>query len=333
MTKALVLGATGHIGAHIVRALLAEGHSVRAAYRTEKFLAVLEGLPVQRVQVDLDQPASLQGALEGCAWVFHAAGYYPSSREKREEAVRRGMELARRAFEEIARARPQRVVYTSSAATIRPVPDRAANEGDAEPWPITQWRHLYATVKIAMEQEALRAAASGLPVVIVNPSLCIGEYDAHTFSGRAILAFAKYRLPWYTETCFNVVYTGDVGIGHDRAAERGRLGERYLLTGQNLTLKELATLVTEELGLPPPKWRVPYFLAALIACVVETSAWIRGREPLFTRQEVRRVRNGYLLDGSKAVRELGMPQTPVKEGIRRALDWFRQHGILKEIGK
>ena len=318
MAQALVLGSTGHIGAHIVRVLLAEGHTVRAAYRTERFLGVLEGLPVERVRVDLDQPDSLRAALPGCGWIFHAAGYYPSAREKREAAIRRGMESARRTFEEISRARPERVVFTSSAATIRAVPDRAANESDAEPWPPTQWRHLCATVKIAMEQEALRAAAAGLPVVIVNPSLCLGEYDAHTFSGRAVLAFAKYRLPWYTETCFNVVYTGDVGLGHLRAAERGRIGERYLLTGQNLTLKELATLVTTELGLPPPRWRVPSLLAMWVACAVEALAWVRS---------------DYLLDGSKAVRELGMPQTPVKEAIRRAVAWFKQEGILKEAGR
>lgn len=326
MAKALVLGAAGHIGAHVVRALLARGHEVRAAYRSEKYLPVLDGLPVERVKVDLDRPEELRVALRGCSWVFHAAGYYPSNRPSREagaggsaatrlgaeEAIRTGIESARRDLEEIRRAGPERVVFTSSAATF------------------IESSSLYAAVKIAMEQEVLQAAADGLAVVIVNPSLCIGEYDAHAFSGRAVLAFAKYRLRWYTDTSFNVVYTGDVGVGHVCAAEAGRVGERYLLAGQNVSLKEFGTLACRELGLPPPRWKIPPAAAYLAACGVELFAAVTGREPLFTRQEALRIRGGYLLDGSKAVRELGMPQTPPAEAIRRAVQWFKQQGHLKE---
>lgn len=329
MSQALVLGATGHIGAHVVRALLAEGHSVRVGYRNEKYLPVLDGLPLEKVRVDLDRRGDVKEALRGCRWVFHAAGYYPSNRESRGAAIRRGEESVRRVLDEIRQAGVERVVFTSSAATLRTVDNRPATEADTEPWPLVHWRHLYAAVKIAMEQEALRAAPSGLPMVIVNPSLCIGEYDLHTFSGRSVLAFARYRPPFYTETTFNVVYTGDVGMGHLRAAQRGRVGERYLLAGQNLSLKEFATLVSRELGLSPPRWRVPYAGAYLAACGAELLAWATGREPFFTRQEARRIRGGYLLDGSKAIRELGMPQTPPAEAIRRAVEWFRQQGILR----
>ncbi|MDO8729746.1 MAG: NAD-dependent epimerase/dehydratase family protein [Candidatus Omnitrophota bacterium] len=312
MTKAMVLGATGHIGAHVVRALLGRGHEVRAAYRSEKYLSVLEGLPVERVKVNLDRPEELREALRGCSWVFHAAGYYPSNRPSRAEAIRAGIESARRDLEEIRRAGPERVVFTSSAATF------------------IESNSIYTAVKIAMEQEALRAAGAGLPVVIVNPSLCIGEYDAHAFSGRSVLAFAKYRLGWYTSTSFNVVYTGDVGVGHVRAAEAGRVGERYLLAGQNISLKEFGTLACRELGLPPPRWKIPLAAVYLAACGVELFAAVTGREPLFTREEARRIRVGYRLDGSKVVRELGTPQTPPAEAIRRAVEWFKQQGYLKE---
>ena len=330
MASALVLGATGHIGAHVVRALLARGHAVRAAYRSEKYLPVLDGLPVERAKVDLDHPEELREALRGCSWVFHAAGYYPSNRPSRAEAIRTGIESSRRDLEEIRRAGPERVVFTSSAATIRAGAGKMATEADSEPWPLTHWRHPYAAAKIAMEQEVLRAAGAGLPVVIVNPSLCIGEYDARAFSGRSVLAFAKYRLGWYTETSFNVVYTGDVGVGHVRAAEAGRVGERYLLAGQNVSLKEFGALACRELGLSPPRWKIPTVGAYLAACGVELFAAVTGREPLFTREEARRIRGGYLLDGSKAVRELGMPQTPPAEAVRRAVQWFRQQGHLKE---
>lgn len=327
--KAVVLGATGHIGAHVVRALLAGGHEVRATYRNEKYLGVIEGLPVERVRADLDRPQEVEQALQGCPWVFHAAGYYPSNRQSRDEALRIGMESTRRILEQAGRAGAEKVVFTSSAATIRTEPGKTVDETSREPWPLNRWRHLYAAVKIAMEQEALRAVESGLPVVIVNPSLCIGEYDAHAFSGRSVLAFARYRLPVYTETSFNVVYTGDVGVGHLRAAERGRVGERYLLAGANLTLKEFAALACRELGLPAPRWRVPYAALYLAGCGAELMARLTGKEPAFTRDEVRRVRGGYRLDGSKAVRELGMPQTSAEEAVRRAVGWFREKGMLR----
>lgn len=330
MTDTLVLGATGHIGAHVVRALLAEGHRVRAAYRSERYLRVLDGLDVERVRLDLEDPErGLPEALEGCRWVFHAAGYYPGGRERPEEAVRKGAESARRALEAIRRAGPERVVFTSSTAVIRPAEGRAADEGDAEGWPPSGGRNLYARVKIVMEQEALRAARGGLPVVIVNPSVCVGEYDARAFSGRIVLAFAKYRIPWVTDALFNVVYTGDVGVGHLRAAERGRPGERYLLAGENLTLREFAGIVAEETSVPPPRWTMPRGLAMAAAAGAELWAWATRRAPFFTRQEAARARRGYALDGSRAVRELGMPRTPVKEAVRRAVAWFRQERILK----
>jgi dihydroflavonol-4-reductase len=328
MAHALVLGATGHIGAHVVRALLAEGHEVRAAYRSERFLGVLEGLPLERVRVDLDTLDGLPQALEGCEWVFHAAGYYPDFRERRERAIAKGIGTTRRIIERLKAARPQRVVFTSSAATIRRVAGRLASEADAESWPPESWRPLYATVKVAMEHEVLRAAHEGLPAVVVNPSLCLGEHDARPFSGRALLVFAKHRLPFYLDHEFNAVYTGDVGVGHVRAAQRGLVGERYLLTCRNVTLKEFARLAAEAAGVAPPRWRVPYPVAITAASATEALAWITRTEPLLPRQTVHTTRMGQRLDGSKAVAQLGLPQTPVEEAIRRALAWFRQYGYL-----
>ena len=329
MAKAVVLGATGHMGAHVVRALLREGHEVRAAYRSEKFLSVLEKLPVERIKVDLETEEGLAEAVQGCSWVFYAAGYYPSSKERnRAQVIEKATQSARSVLRAIQRAQPTRVVFTSSAATIRPVTDRPAAEEDAETWPISGWRSLYSTAKIAMEQEALHAAQEGMPIVIVNPSICVGEYDSRAFSGRILLVFAKNRVPWYVDTVVNVVYTGDVGVGHVRAAQRGQIGQRYLLTGRNLTLKEFGTLVAQEAGTVPPRWKVPHFAAYAIGSAAEL--WARGSrtDPLFTREEVRRAKGGYPLDGSKAFRELGMPQTSTVEAIRRALSWFKQRGYL-----
>ena len=225
MARALVLGATGHIGAHVVRALLAEGHHVRAAYRSTRFLGVLDGLAIERTPVDFESPDGLRAALDGCEWVFHAAGFYPRLTANRRQAIDDALTSTHRLLAQLQRARPARVVFTSSAATIRRVLGRDVTEADGEPWPLAQPRPLYATVKIAMEHAVRRAAADGLPVVIVNPSLCLGEYDAHPFSGLVALVFITHRLPCYLDQELSAVYTGDVGVGHVRAAERGRIGE------------------------------------------------------------------------------------------------------------
>ncbi len=329
MARALVLGATGHIGAHVVRALLREGHTVRAAYRRDNFLFVLDGLPVERVRVDVETGEGVDAALAGCEWVFHAAGYYPSFRGvSLAEAIQRGVTSTRRFIEHLRTVRPARVVFTSSAATIQRVPERAATEADVAPWPPTEPRGLYSTVKLAMEREMHAAAQSGVPIVIVNPSYCMGEYDARPFSGLLILLFAKYRLPWYLDHRFNVVFTGDVGVGQVRAAERGRVGERYLLCHQNVTLRQFAHLVAKKAGVAPPRWRVSYRVASATAAMAEGWAALTRTKPVLTREALASARAPQVLDGSRAVRELGMPQTPIEEAVRRAIAWFRAHHYL-----
>lgn len=329
--RALVLGATGHIGAHVVRALLAKGYAVRAAFRTPRYRFVLEALPIETVQLDVDDAAALRRALEGCEAVFHCAGFYPGFTDRRGPAVARGVAQIRRVFDVLAAHRLNRVVYTSSAATIAPVAGRAATEEDREPWPLAHWRPLYATVKIAMEHEVERYARQGMPVVIVNPSLCVGEYDAHPFSGRLVLLFAAGRMPCYLDHQFNVVYTGDVGLGHVLAAERGHIGARYLLSRRNVTLGEFARLVAGEAGVAPPRWRLPYPVALAGAAAAELMSSLTRREPLLARQTVQLTRHRQSLDGSKAIQELGLPQTTVEEAIRRALAWFRQHRYLEVV--
>jgi dihydroflavonol-4-reductase len=330
MARALVLGATGHLGAHIVRALLAEGHTVRAAHRSDRCLHVLDGLTVERARVDLDSLDGLSAALKSCEWVFHAAGYYPRAAVRRQTAVNHAIATTRRALDAIRRAGPARVVFTSSAATVHRMTDRLATEQDVETWPPTEWKPLYATVKIAMEQEALRAARDGLPVIIVNPSVCIGEYDAHQFSGRAVLVFARSRLPFYLEHTMNVVYTGDVGVGHLRAAQRGRLGERYLLAGRNLSIREFGAIVARTTGTRPPRWRLSNRVVFTAALTSELMAWLTRREPVLPRSGVQAMlRQGPGLDATKARTELGLPQTPVEDAVARAVVWFRSRGDLR----
>ncbi len=325
MARVLVLGATGHIGAHIVRALLADRHAVRAAYRRPNYLSVLEGLEVERVPVDTEQPQAVTAAAQGCDWVFHAAGYYPPFGTAADVAILRAVESTRRVLEALRAAHPARIVFTSSAAVIRREAGGLATEEDVEPRP-SPGRTVYTQAKIAMDHEAHRAAVEGLPLVTVNPSVCLGEYDAHPFSGLLILAYAKLRVPWYLEHQLNAVYTGDVAVGHVRAAERGRIGERYLLAGETWHARDLARLIAETAGVPAPRWRLPLAVAEAAGQVSQAVAWVMRTRPLIPRDAVRSARHDQLLDPSKARQELGLPQTPVREAVRRAVAWFKAHG-------
>lgn len=329
MTRAVVLGGTGHIGAHVVRALAAEGHRVRVLCRDPRRARVLDGVPVEIVEGTTDDAERLARALDGCEWLFHCAGYYPSFTADVGRAIADGVADVHRVMTAAQQAGVSRIVFTSSSSTIRRVPVRLANEDDWESRPLDHHRPLYPTVKIAMEQEVLRAARQRLPVVVVNPTFCIGEYDTKPFSGRLVTVVAR-GLPMYVEHRLNAVYTGDVGIGHVRAAERGRVGERYLLAGRNLHFSELAALIAREAGVPPPWWRAPY---PIVAAVAHVGGWwwrLRGGcgEPWLPARAIEQVREGQFLDGSKAVRELGLPQTPIEEAVRRAIAWFRAQGML-----
>ena len=329
MTRALVLGATGHIGAHVVRALLRRGYTVRAGYRSPQHLEVLDGLPIERTQADCDDPRQLRDALDGCPLVVHCAGYYPAPTHRRNAAVARGLDQSRRVCEMLRQARTlERIVYVSSAATVPLTEGEPATEADQEPWPLPSWRPLYATVKIAMEHAMLRAAET-LPAVIVNPSICIGEYDARAFSGRLVLLFATGRLPWVFEHGFNVVYTGDVAEACVSALERGRPGERYILSGENLTLAQWATLVAAEAGVTPPRWHAPLAAVVAVAGLIEAATRLAGREPPISARTIARGhRQHHWMDCGKADRELSMPHTPTVEAIRRTIAWSRQHGRL-----
>lgn len=317
MAKAVVLGATGHIGAHVVRALLNEGHRVRATYRNEKFLFVLKDLPVERVRMDLNDIAQIRKAIEGCEWVFHCAGYYPLLRQ-RTGAIQKGVESVRSVFGEARRSKVARIVFTSSIATF----------SRREPGSTTGWKSLYASVKTAMEKEADEAIRSGVPIVLVNPALCIGEFDTHSFSGQAVLAVAKYRLPWTIHYPMHVVYTGDVGVGHVRAAQQGQVGKRYPLTGQDLSLKEFSQIVARVAGFKPPRWCLQKSIVFAAAWGVESLAKLTGAEPLWTRAEIREACNGFPLTGREETAHWEIPQTPIEEAVRRAVGWFRENGYL-----
>jgi len=327
--RALVLGGTGHIGAHVVRALLARGWAVRATYRNPRFRFVLDGTGAEAQQLDVTESTRLEAAVDGCDAVIDCAGFYPSWTARREAAIACGVRHVRAVFDVLAAHRLQSIVYTSSAATIRATGHQPATESDREPWPLPAWRPLYATVKLAMEREVERYVGQGLPIAMTHPSVCLGEFDAHPFSGRLILLYAKQRLPVWFDDGFNLVYTGDVAQAVAAAAESPRPGQHYLLSQDNTTLERFGKLVAQLAGVPPPRWRIPNPIIRLAGASFDAIAALSGTEPAFSGKAFDLGRAPHWLDSTKAQRDLGMPQTSTEEAIRRALAWFRKHGYCR----
>jgi dihydroflavonol-4-reductase len=325
--KTLVTGGTGFVGANVVRALLQRGVAVRALVRPTSHRRNLAGLDIEVVHGDLRDRPSLEAALKGCDTLFHVAAVYAlwtaDARELYESNVTGTVNL----LEAAEAAGVQKIVYTSSVATIG-LPDDGrpgTEECFLQPHELISD---YKRSKYLAEQEVLQRARRGLPVVIVNPSFPVGPWDSKpTPSGQIIVNFLRGKIPAYVETGLNVVDVEDVAVGHILAAEKGRLGERYILGHENLTLLEMFRLLERVSGLPAPRLRIPYAIAYLSACVSEALArTVTHRPPFVTLAGVKLSRKKMFYDASKAVRELGFPQTPAVEAFEKAVRWFRAHG-------
>lgn len=327
--RALVLGATGFIGGQIVRACLARGIAVRAMRRVSSSTRGIDDLDVEMVIGDLTDPTSLVAAMKGCDVVFHAAGYYPRNSRDRQGALRQAVVQMRNVLEAASQVRVTKVLLTSSMSTIGSPREtgRLANERDF--YLPDRGDHPYFEIKWALEQEAFRYIARGLPVVILNPAACFGPGDVKPTIGSALLAVARGWIRFYVEAQTNLVDVRDVAVAHVAAIERGRVGERYILGGENLSVQEVMTMFAEEAGVPPPRWGVSLKTALALARPTEVLAphLVPGlsRKPTYV---VDLLRHGKFVDTSKAVRELGMPQSSVRQAVGDGLQWFREHGYL-----
>jgi dihydroflavonol-4-reductase len=331
MSKALVTGANGFLGANIVRRLLAEGVAVRALVRAGSDLANLEGLEIEFSHGDLRDEASLRRALTGTKWLFHAAADYRLHVPKPAEMRSVNVEGTRRLLELAGTAGVERVVYTSSVSAVAPRPDgRPADEtsfySDAGSIVST-----YKRSKYEAENEVLKLAAAGLPVVIVNPAAPVGEYDRKpTPTGKMLVEFLNRRMPAYVETGLCIVSAADAAEGHWLALKKGRLGERYILGGDNLRLQEIFGLLAEATGLPAPAVRLPYAAAYAFAWLdTHLLSW-GSREPRAPLDGVRMARRSMFFDSSKAARELGWKSRPAREALREAARWYVENGFVRE---
>jgi dihydroflavonol-4-reductase len=330
--KALVTGGTGFIGANVVRALLARGYRVRVLLRPGSNRRNLEGLQVELAWGDIRDRGSLERALEGCSLLFHVAALYSFWVRPRNLIYEVNVEGTRNALQAALERGLERVVYTSSVAALGlPKGKEPADETTpVEPEAIIGD---YKRSKYLAEQVALQFAERGLPVVIVNPSLPVGPYDIKpTPSGRIILDFLNRRMPAYMDTGMNIVDVEDVALGHLLAAEKGRVGERYILGGENLTMKELLALLAEITGLPAPKIKLPYYPLLGLSYLNSAFCTLTGATPRMTPETIRMSRHYMFYNPSKAVRELGFPQTPARTALQKAVDWFRANGYVKVRG-
>ncbi|HEX6802690.1 MAG TPA: hopanoid-associated sugar epimerase [Terriglobales bacterium] len=323
---AFLTGATGFVGSHVARALAEQGADLRLLVRSNSNPENIADLKADVVSGDLRDPSSLQNAMAGCDVVFHVAADYRLWVRDPEPMYRANVEGTRAILEAAGKNGVRRVVYTSSVATMGFTEDGTPANEDF-PVALDNMIGHYKRSKFMAEQVAMEASRSGVDVVIVNPTTPVGERDIKpTPTGRIIVDFLKKKFPAYVDTGLNLVDVHQCALGHIAALEKGRTGERYILGGENLTLKQILDRLAAITGLPSPRVRVPYVLALATGVVDEiVTGRIRDREPRATIDAVRMGRKKMFVSSTKAERELGWKITNVDNALRRAVEWFRQH--------
>jgi dihydroflavonol-4-reductase len=328
----LVTGATGFVGSHVARQLVSAGFPVRILVRKSSNLKALEGTKVDTFEGDLRDAGSLERAMKGVRRVFHVAADYRLWTRNPEELYETNVEGTRKLLEAAGRAGVERVVYTSTVATIA-VPQPHA--GGALPnedthAELSQMIGHYKRSKYLAELEAIKAAGSGVPVVIVNPTAPVGPGDwKPTPTGRIVVDFLNGKMPAYVDTGLNMVAVENVAAGHLLAAEKGRIGERYILGARNMTLKGILDALSAITGHPAPRLRLPHAVALAAGYADEFYSRLAGREPKIPVEGVKMSRHRMFVESDKAERELGYKATPVEAALERSVRWYEEHGYIR----
>lgn len=326
----LVTGGTGFVGAHVVRALLARGRSVRCLVRAGSVRTNLDGLDVELVEGDLTDAASLARAVDGAQRVFHVAADYRLYARDPQELHRANVDGTEHVLAACAQAGVERVVHTSSVGALA-VSDGGPPSTEGTPVALEDMIGHYKRSKFLSERVARSWAERGLDVVIVNPSTPVGELDVKpTPTGKIIVDFLNRKMPCYVDTGLNLIDVRDVAEGHVLAAERGQVGDRYILGNRNMTLKEILDALAAITGLPAPRVRLPHWIPTAVAAVDTARARVFGGTPKVPLEAVRMSRHTMFFDASKAVRELGLPQSPIEGALARAVTWFREGGYVQD---
>lgn len=333
--KCFVTGAAGFVGSNLVHELQTRGHEVKAWLRPSSDTRALDGIDCERLTGDLSDPDRLRSAMRGCDWCFHVAASYHLWLPDYAPMYAANVEGTRNVLSAAAAAGCSRIVYTSTVGCIG-LPK--LSNGQADPTDESactteaQMSNHYKRSKWQAERVAQQLALEGLPVIIVNPSAPVGPRDVKpTPTGKVILDFLNGNMPGFIDTGLNWVHVRDVAVGHILAAEKGRVGERYILghAQGNWTMQQMFATLAEITGIPAPRFRVPYFLALATAYCNEAWSAISKQPPKAPLAGVRMAKYKMYFNPAKAVRELGLPQTPPHQALADAVEWFRSYGYVR----
>jgi len=323
----LVTGAAGFLGSHVTRQLVARGKEVRVLLRASSTNRAIADLPLEYVTGDLRDPGSLDRAMKGVKRVFHVAADYRLWARRSREIYDSNVGGTRNLLEAARRAGVEQVVYTSTVATIAVDRPQLPNEfTDAK---LAEMVGHYKRSKWMAEREVLNAAKGGVPVIVAMPTTPVGPWDwKPTPTGKIILDFLNGKMPGYVETGLNFVGVEECAAGHLLAAEKGKIGERYLLGGENLTLKEMLDVLAKITGLRAPNWKIPHALALGVAYANTAFSRLVGREPSIPVEGVKIARHMMFVDCARAQRELGFQAGPVVAALERAVRWYEANGYI-----
>jgi dihydroflavonol-4-reductase len=332
--KCFVTGASGFIGANLVHELAARGHTVKALLRPGADERGLAGTPFERATGDVSNRKLLEREIAGCDWCFHVAASYQLWMRDYAPMYAANVEGTRNVLKAAGQAGCRKIIYTSTVGCVglpENVNGKFTPTDELAVATEAQMTNHYKRSKWQAEQVALELARKGLPVVIVNPSAPVGPRDVKpTPTGQLILDFLNRKLPAYLDTGLNWMHVRDVAVGHILAAEKGNFGERYILGNAdgNWTMQEMLQVLDEITGLPAPKMKVPYWVALTAAHVDETISFFTGKPPKAPLAGVRMAKYKMWFNPAKAIRELGLPQTPPKQALADAAEWFRVNGYV-----
>ena len=331
-----VTGASGFIGANLVHELLARGHRVKVLLRGSSDTRGLTGADCERVTGEVNDVGSLKAGLHGCDWCFHVAASYHLWLRDYRPMYAANVDGTRNVILAAAAAGCSRIVYTSTVGCIGLPQNKdgiIVPTDETAPVAEAQMSNHYKLSKWRAERVALELAARGLPVIIVNPTAPVGPRDVKpTPTGQVIVDFLNREMPAYLDTGLNWVHVRDVAVGHILAAEKGRVGERYIL-GQaegNWTMREAFAVLEKLTGVPAPKMKVPYAVALGAAYVSEAISSFTHRPPKAPLAGVRMAKYKMFFNPAKAIHELGLPQTPPSQALADAVAWFRENGYVKK---